>query len=107
VAARKQWLAGHLQTHGELVLDAGAVKALREGGRSLLPIGVIAANGRFERGQVVACRDEQGRLIAKGLVNYSRSEALKILRTPSSKLEQALGFVTEPEMIHRDNLVLL
>jgi len=107
VAARKQWIAGHLQTHGELVLDAGAIKALRDGGRSLLPIGVIAANGRFERGQVVACKDEQGRLVAKGLVNYSRSEALKILRTPSSKLEEALGFVTEPEMIHRDNLVVI
>lgn len=107
VAARKQWIAGHLQTQGELVLDAGAVKALRDGGRSLLPIGVIAANGRFQRGEVVACRDEKGQLVAKGLVNYSREQAIKILRTPTSALEAALGTVAEPEMIHRDNLVVL
>lgn len=106
-AARKQWIAGHLQTRGELVLDAGAVKALRDGGRSLLPIGVVAVSGQFERGQVVACRDEKGQLVAKGLVNYSHEEAAKILRMPSSGLEQALGMVAEPEMIHRDNLVVL
>ena len=106
-AARKQWIAGHLQTRGELVLDAGAVKALRDGGRSLLPIGVVALSGQFERGQVVACRDEKGQLVAKGLVNYSHEEAAKILRMPSSGLEQALGMVAEPEMIHRDNLVVL
>jgi glutamate 5-kinase len=107
VAARKQWIAGHLQTRGELVLDDGAVKALRDGHRSLLPIGVVAANGRFERGEVVACKDERGLLVAKGLVNYSRTEAVKILRTPSSGLDAALGFVAEQEMIHRDNLVVL
>ena len=107
VAARKQWIAGHLKTSGVLTLDDGAVKALRTGGRSLLPIGVSKATGRFERGEVVECRDERGQLIAKGLVNYSLSEAQKILKTPTSGLEQALGTVTEPEMIHRDNLVVL
>lgn len=107
VAARKQWIAGHLQTRGDLILDDGAVRALREGRRSLLPIGVVAANGRFERGEVVACKNEQGEVVAKGLVNYSRTEAVKILKTPSSGLEQALGYVAEPEMIHRDNLVVL
>ncbi|MDQ4424675.1 MAG: glutamate 5-kinase [Thalassolituus sp.] len=107
VAARKQWIAGHLKTSGVLTLDDGAVKALRTGGRSLLPIGVSKAAGRFERGEVVECRDERGQLIAKGLVNYSLSEAQKILKTPTSGLEQALGTVTEPEMIHRDNLVVL
>ena len=107
VAARKQWIAGHLQTQGELVLDAGAIKALREGGRSLLPIGVVAAKGRFERGDVVACVDESGKVVAKGLVNYRHEQAQKILRTPSSGLEAALGTVSEPEMIHRDNLVVL
>lgn len=107
VAARKQWIAGHLQTHGDLVLDAGAVRALREGGRSLLPIGVVAVNGRFEPGEVVACKDEQGHLVAKGLVNYSDGEARKIIRTASRDLEQALGYIAEPEMIHRDNLVVL
>lgn len=107
VAARKQWIAGHLQTHGELVLDAGAIKALREGGRSLLPIGVTAVAGKFERGQVVACKDEQGNLVAKGLVNYNRADAQKIVRTSTAQLEQALGYVAEPEIIHRDNLVVL
>jgi len=107
VAARKQWIAGHLQTHGELVLDAGAIKALREGGRSLLPIGVVAVGGKFERGQVVACKDEQGNLVAKGLVNYNQSDAQKIVRTPTAQLEQALGYIAEPEIIHRDNLVVL
>lgn len=107
VAARKQWIAGHLKTHGILTLDDGAVKALRTGGRSLLPIGVSKATGRFERGEVVECCDERGQLVAKGLVNYSISEAQKILKTPTSGLEQALGTVTEPEMIHRDNLVIL
>jgi len=106
-AARKQWIAGHLQTKGDLVLDAGAVRALRDGGRSLLPIGVVAVKGDFERGQVVACRDEQGNVVAKGLVNYSAVDSRKILRTPTSGLEKALGTVSEPEMIHRDNLVVL
>ena len=89
------------------MLDAGAVKALREGGRSLLPIGVVAAKGQFERGDVVACVDESGQLVAKGLVNYRHDQAQKILRMPSSGLEAALGTVSEPEMIHRDNLVVL
>lgn len=107
VAARKQWIAGHLQTRGELVLDAGAVKALRHGNRSLLPIGVISAAGHFERGEVVACLDEAGLVVAKGLVNFSVGEARQILKLPSSRLEQALGRAAEPEMIHRDNLVVV
>ena len=106
-AARKQWLAGHLQSHGELTLDAGAVKALRESGRSLLPIGVIAAQGKFERGQLVICKDEQGAVVAKGLVNYSHKDAARILRTPTAQIEQALGYIAEPEIIHSDNLVVL
>lgn len=106
-AARKQWIAGHLQAHGELVLDAGAVKALREGGKSLLPIGVIAATGNFERGQLVICVDEQGQRVAKGLVNYCQKDSVKILRTPTAQLEQKLGFIAEEELIHRDNLVVL
>ncbi len=106
-AARKQWLAGHLQSHGELTLDAGAVKALRDSGRSLLPIGVIAAQGKFERGQLVICKDEQGAVVAKGLVNYSHKDAARILRTPTAQIEQALGYIAEPEIIHRDNLVVL
>ena len=107
VAARKQWIAGHLQTQGELVLDAGAVTALRDGGRSLLPIGVIETKGNFERGDVVACVDESGQIIAKGLVNYRRDQAQKIVRTPTKELEKVLGMVAEPEMVHRDNLVII
>jgi glutamate 5-kinase len=107
LAARKQWLADHLQVRGSLTLDAGAVKALTTQGKSLLPIGVIAVNGEFERGEAVSCRDEAEREIARGLVNYSSAEARRILRTPSGEIEAKLGYIDEPELIHRDNLVLL
>ncbi|MCA3131938.1 MAG: glutamate 5-kinase [Betaproteobacteria bacterium] len=107
LAARKQWLADHLQVRGRLTLDEGAAKALLQGGRSLLPIGVTAATGEFERGEVVACMDAGGREIARGLVNYSAGDTRRILRTPSSDIETRLGYVEEPELIHRDNLVLL
>jgi glutamate 5-kinase len=106
-AARKQWLADHLQVRGKLTLDSGAAKALRESGKSLLPIGVIAVSGDFERGELVACLDADGREIARGLVNYNALEASRILRKPSQDIEQILGYVDEPELIHRDNLVLL
>ncbi len=107
LAARKQWLADHLQVRGRLTLDQGAAKALREGGRSLLPIGVTAASGEFARGEVVVCVDPEGREIARGLVNYSSSDTRRIVRAPSSEIEARLGYVDEPELIHRDNLVLL
>ncbi len=106
LAARKQWLADHLQLAGSLILDAGAVKALASG-RSLLPIGVTAVEGEFERGAAVACRTPDGREVARGLVNYSSSEARRIARQPSSEIEALLGYLDEPELIHRDNLVLL
>ncbi|MFA7242957.1 MAG: glutamate 5-kinase [Sulfuricellaceae bacterium] len=106
-AARKQWLADHLQVRGTLTLDDGAVKALREEGKSLLPIGVAALTGDFGRGEVVTCLDRQGREIARGLANYSADEARKILCHASSEIEAMLGYVDEPELIHRDNLVLL
>ncbi len=106
LAARKQWLAGHLQLRGRLQLDAGAVKVLRESGRSLLSVGVVAVEGNFERGEAVACVDDVGREIARGLVNYSASEARQIQGRPSRELESILGYVGEPELIHRDNLVL-
>ena len=107
LAARKQWLADHLQVRGQLFLDNGAVKALREDGKSLLPIGVYDAAGHFERGEVVSCCDESRREIARGLVNYSSSDTRRILRTPTGEIEAKLGYVDEPELIHRDNLVLL
>ncbi|MDP1898437.1 MAG: glutamate 5-kinase, partial [Sulfurimicrobium sp.] len=107
IAARKQWLADHLQVRGKLVLDDGAAKALSQGGKSLLPIGVCDLNGNFERGEVVTCVDLNGREIARGLVNYAAGETRKIMRHPSSKIESILGYVDEMELIHRDNLVLL
>ena len=107
IAARKQWMADHLTVSGRLTVDAGAVRALAEGGRSLLPIGVVAVSGEFERGAVVAVAGPDGREIARGLVNYASAEAAQILRKPSSEIEAILGYVDEPELIHRDNLVLI
>lgn len=104
--ARKQWLAGHLQTKGVVTLDAGAVKALKAGGNSLLPIGVVAVSGAFRRGEMVRCVDESGVELARGLVNYNAEDAGKILRTPSGEILEKLGFCHEPELIHCDNLVL-
>jgi len=107
IAARKQWLAGQLQIHGRLTLDEGAVRVLRESGRSLLPVGVKAVEGRFARGEVVACVDGAGREVARGLVNYSDDETRRILGQASDRIEAILGYVDEPELIHRDNMVLL
>jgi glutamate 5-kinase len=107
LAARKQWLADHLQIRGNIMLDEGAVEALAVGGKSLLPIGVTNVKGNFERGEVVGCLDPHGKEIARGLVNYNAAETRRILRRPSSEIENILGYVGEPELIHRDNLVLL
>jgi len=107
LAARKQWLADHLRLAGRLTLDAGAVRALVRDGKSLLPIGVVACSGEFERGELVGCCDPEGREIARGLVNYSAAETQRILRKPSSEIQALLGYVDEPELIHRNNLVLL
>jgi len=107
LAARKQWLADHLSVAARLRLDAGAVRALVRDGKSLLPIGVLAVEGEFERGAVVACLDPDGREVARGLVNYSAAEARRIMRRPSAEIEPILGYMDEPELIHRDNLVLL
>jgi glutamate 5-kinase len=105
--ARKQWLADHLQVRGRLTLDAGAAKALKEDGKSLLPIGVTAVTGEFERGELVACVDTHGHEVARGLVNYNAVETARILKKPSGEIERILGYVDEAELIHRDNLVLL
>jgi glutamate 5-kinase len=107
LAARKQWLADHLQVRGRLVLDAGAARALTHDGKSLLPIGVVDLSGEFERGEVVSCIDPDGREIARGLVNYNAMETRRILRAPTGEIEARLGYIDEPELIHRDNLVLL
>jgi len=107
LAARKQWLAGHLQTRGTLVLDDGAVKALVSDRKSLLPVGVKAVQGSFRRGEMVVCVAPDGREIARGLVNYSALEAQKIIGRPSDEIERLLGYVDEPELVHRDNLILV
>ncbi|MBK8740677.1 MAG: glutamate 5-kinase [Betaproteobacteria bacterium] len=107
LAARKQWLADHVQVRGTLTLDDGAARVIRRDGKSLLPIGVVACHGEFERGAVVTCLSVDGKEIARGLVNYSAQETQRILGKPSSEIEAILGYVEEPELIHRDNLVLL
>ncbi|GGX99584.1 glutamate 5-kinase [Vogesella alkaliphila] len=107
LAARKQWLADHLQLSGKVVLDAGAALAVREKGTSLLPIGVIAVEGSFLRGDAVVCVDEQHVEVARGLVNYSSEEARLIMRKATRDIEGVLGYLIEPELIHRDNMVAL
>lgn len=107
INARKQWMADHLQLRGKLILDEGAQKVIAHEGKSLLPIGVVAVDGTFERGEVVACCDAQGKEIARGLVNYSANEVQRIMRKPSAQIASILGYVEENELIHRDNLVLL
>lgn len=106
VTARKQWLAGQLRARGQLLLDAGAVKVLRESGRSLLPVGVTAVRGQFDRGELVQCLDEGGREVARGLVNYDSREARALTRQPSNRIESLLGYAGDEEMIHRDNMVV-
>lgn len=104
--ARKQWMADHLQLRGAVTVDEGAAAKLREEGKSLLPIGMTAVEGDFSRGDVIAVRDAAGVEIGRGLANYASAEARLICRKPSSEFERLLGFVAEPEMVHRDNLVL-
>jgi len=107
LAARKQWLAGQLEVRGRLTLDAGASEVLTTSGRSLLAVGVKAADGDFRRGEMVACYDPQNREIARGMVNYSADETRTIMGHPSERIIELLGYVDEPELIHRDNLVLI
>ena len=106
LTARKQWMADHLQLRGAVVIDDGAVTALRDEGKSLLPIGMTEVEGEFFRGDVIAVRNSQGQDVARGLANYASSEARLLVRKASADIEAALGFTNEPEMIHRDNLVL-
>ena len=105
--ARKQWMADHLQLHGAVVVDAGAASKLLTEGKSLLPIGMTAVEGEFGRGEVIAVRDATGKEIARGMANYASHEARLLCRKPSSQFESLLGYAAEPEMIHRDNLVLM
>ncbi|MDN3987291.1 glutamate 5-kinase [Zwartia vadi] len=107
LSARKQWMADHLRLRGKLSLDAGAVQALLVEGKSLLPVGVRRIEGDFEPGDVVACLDLDGKECARGLINYSSSDARRIMGQPSSKIADILGSMTESELVHRDNLIIL
>ena len=107
LAARKRWLAGQLRVRGRLVLDQGAARMLQASGKSLLGVGVFGVDGNFARGDIVSCVDPDHREIARGLVNYSAQEVRKIMGKPSERIVEVLGYVDEPELIHRDNLVLL
>ncbi|HPF59876.1 MAG TPA: glutamate 5-kinase [Candidatus Competibacteraceae bacterium] len=107
VAARKQWLAVQLQVRGRLHLDAGAVQALRAAGKSLLPVGVTAIEGHFERGDLVTCLDPNGVEVARGLVNCDTERALLLIGKTTRRIEELLGAVDDPELIHRDNLVVV
>ncbi|MFT6625631.1 MAG: glutamate 5-kinase [Cycloclasticus sp.] len=107
VSARKRWLTAHLDIKGQLVLDVGAVNALKKSGVSLLAVGVLAVKGRFERGELVTCIDQDGTEVARGLVNYASIDIDKIKQSKSADIERLLGFVAEAELIHRDNMVLV
>jgi glutamate 5-kinase len=107
VSARKQWMADHLQVAGGVVLDEGAVHALTSGGRSLLAVGVKSVNGEFSRGDVIDCHAADGRAIGRGIVNYGSADVRRIAGHSSTEIEQLLGFIEEPELIHRDNFVVL
>jgi glutamate 5-kinase len=104
--ARKQWMADHLQLRGAVVVDDGAAAKVRDEGKSLLPIGMVKVDGDFSRGDVIAVRDQTGQEIARGLANYASSEARLLCRKPSAEFERLLGYAAEPEMLHRDNLVI-
>ena len=107
VTARKQWLAGHLQIKGKLIIDDGAVKKLCESGSSLLAVGVSDVQGDFNRGEIVSCVTTDGKEIARGLVNYNSADVTKIKGKASKDIESILGYVDDAELIHRDNLVLV
>ena len=104
--ARKQWMMDHLQMHGYVTVDAGAAQKLRSEGKSLLPIGMVSVHGEFSRGEVIGVRDPEGIELARGLANYGSTEARRLCRKPSGEFEQLLGYTGEPEMLHRDNMVL-
>ena len=104
--ARNQWMADHLQLRGSVTVDEGAVSKLKGEGSSLLPIGMTGVVGDFSRGEVIAILDGQGQEVARGLANYAAAEARLLCRKPSGQMAELLGYAAEPEMVHRDNLVL-
>lgn len=107
MAARKRWIAGHLRAKGDIVIDAGAVRAIEQRGVSLLAAGIVDSRGEFNRGDVVRCVDQSGRLIAQGLSNYANGEVNAIKGLTSDRYVEAIGYASEAEVVHRDNLVLV
>ncbi|MCP3851647.1 MAG: glutamate 5-kinase [Gammaproteobacteria bacterium] len=107
LVARKQWLAGHLQMKGELVLDNGAASVLKTKGSSLLAVGVKDVIGQFTRGDMVVCVDESGVEVARGLINYNSDEAMQIKGHSTGQILGILGYIDEKELIHRDNLIVI
>lgn len=107
MTARKRWLAGQLQVRGTLTLDQGAVAGVCQQGSSLLPVGVTAVEGSFRRGDMVLCVDGDGEPIAKGLANYDAHDTGRILGVPTHDIVAHLGYIEAPELIHRDNMVIL
>ena len=105
--ARKRWLAGQRRSKGDVVVDSGAAAAIVNRGVSVLPVGVTGATGAFRRGDMVRVLDPAGRAVAKGLANYDAAETRKLAGCKSSRIEATLGYVDEPELIHRDNLIVL
>jgi glutamate 5-kinase len=107
IGSRKHWLAFTAKPRGRLLLDAGAVRAVRERGRSLLPAGILTVEGRFGIGEAVACSDDQGVEFARGLTAYAAEDVRRIKGLPTSQIERVLGYSNGDEIIHRDDLVLL
>ena len=107
ISARKQWMLNHIKAKGKLYLDAGAIAALVQYDKSLLPVGIVKIDGRFDRGDLVVCMTETGVEVARGLINYSSLEAEKISGLLSEQIEKVLGYIEEPEVIHKDNLILI
>ena len=107
ISARKQWMLNHIKAKGKLYLDPGAIVALVQFNKSLLPVGIVKIDGRFDRGDLVICMTENGVEVARGLINYSSLEAEKILGLLSEQIEKKLGYMEEPEVIHKDNLILI
>jgi glutamate 5-kinase len=107
MTARKRWLAGQLRAKGDLVLDSGAARAITQQGVSLLAIGVVAVNGSFLRGEMVRMVDQQGNVLAQGLTNYSSDEVLRLAGRHSDQFAERIDYVGEPELVHRDNLVVI
>lgn len=106
-SARQRWLANHLRVNGYVVLDDGAVHAITRQHKSLLAVGITGVKGEFDRGDVVVCLDQAGKERGRGLINYSSDDTRRIMGLPSEKIPSVLGYLSDDELMHRDNMVFL